>query len=103
MIGLGLTGGLAPSASAVVLMLGAMHLGRFELGVVLILAFGIGMAFALVGVGFGLVVAARFGVALMADGAGWRSAAAMAAPVAASVVIGLGVWMTLGAVQAVGA
>ena len=103
MIGLGLTGGLAPSASAVVLMLGAMHLGRFELGVVLILAFGIGMAIALVGVGLGLVVAARFGIALMADGAGWRRAATMAAPAAASVVIGLGVWMTLGAVQAVGA
>ena len=39
---LGLSGGLVPSASAVVLLLGAVHLGRVGLGLVLVAAFGVG-------------------------------------------------------------
>ena len=53
---LGLSGGLVPSASAVVLLLGAVHLGRLGLGVVLVAAFGLGMAAALTGVGALVVV-----------------------------------------------
>ena len=41
---LGLSGGLVPSASAVVLLLGAVHVGRAWFGVLLIAGFGIGMA-----------------------------------------------------------
>jgi ABC-type nickel/cobalt efflux system permease component RcnA len=48
---LGLAGGVVPSASALVLLLGAVSLHRIELGLVLVLAFGVGMAAVLVGVG----------------------------------------------------
>lgn len=48
---LGLAGGVVPSASALVLLLGSVSLHRIELGLVLVLAFGLGMAAVLVGVG----------------------------------------------------
>ena len=48
---LGLAGGLVPSASAVVLLLGAVAIGRPWFGVALVLAFGVGMSIALVGAG----------------------------------------------------
>jgi ABC-type nickel/cobalt efflux system permease component RcnA len=48
---LGLAGGLVPSASAVVLLLGATSLGRPGLGLALVVAFGLGMSIALVGAG----------------------------------------------------
>ncbi len=48
---LGLAGGLVPSASAVVLLLGAVAIGRPWFGVTLVFFFGIGMAVALVGAG----------------------------------------------------
>jgi ABC-type nickel/cobalt efflux system permease component RcnA len=59
---LGLSGGLVPSASAVVLLLGAVHLGRVEFGMALIAAFGVGMAVTMVAVGLGLVAATRIGM-----------------------------------------
>ncbi len=61
LLALGLTGGLVPSASAVVLLLGAINLHRVEFGLALICAFGVGMAVAMVSVGLGLVAATRFG------------------------------------------
>ena len=57
---LGLAGGVVPSASALVLLLGAISLHRVELGLVLVLAFGVGMAVVLVGVGQLLVGARGF-------------------------------------------
>jgi ABC-type nickel/cobalt efflux system permease component RcnA len=56
--GLGLAGGLVPSASALVLLLGAISLQRPLLGLVLVVVFGLGMAAVLVGVGQ-LLVGAR--------------------------------------------
>ena len=53
---LGLAGGMVPSASALILLLGAVSVGRPELGIVLTLAFGVGMAFVLAGVGVAVVV-----------------------------------------------
>ncbi|WP_018505728.1 hypothetical protein [Parafrankia discariae] len=41
-----------PTASAVVVLLGAVSLGRAWFGVLLVLAYGVGMAATLVGVGF---------------------------------------------------
>ena len=57
---LGLAGGVVPSASALVLLLGAISLHRVELGVVLVAAFGAGMAVTLVGLGQALVGARGF-------------------------------------------
>ena len=59
LVALGLAGGLVPSASAVVLLLAAIATRHTELGVVLVLAFGLGMAAMLVGVGLALVAATR--------------------------------------------
>jgi ABC-type nickel/cobalt efflux system permease component RcnA len=56
---LGLAGGLVPSASALILLLGSIAAGRLELGVVLVVAFGAGMAVVLGGVGLALVYAGR--------------------------------------------
>lgn len=55
---LGLAGGLVPSASAIILLLGSVSLGRPAYGIVLTIAFGIGMAVVLMGVGV-LLVRAR--------------------------------------------
>src|SRR5213593_3387361 len=59
LVALGLSGGLVPSASALLLLLGAIHFDRIGLGMVLILAFGFGMAATLVTVGLALVGARR--------------------------------------------
>jgi ABC-type nickel/cobalt efflux system permease component RcnA len=48
---MGLVGGLVPSPSALLLLLAAVALGRAWLGVVLVVAFGVGMACTLAGVG----------------------------------------------------
>ncbi|MBA2489192.1 MAG: hypothetical protein H0V36_07735 [Chloroflexi bacterium] len=57
---LGLVGGLVPSASAIVILVGTIALGRPVLGMALTIAFGTGMAAVLVGVGILLVRARGF-------------------------------------------
>jgi nickel/cobalt exporter len=59
LVALGLAGGLVPSASALVLLLAAVAAQRAELGVLLTLAFGVGMAATLIGAGAAVVVASR--------------------------------------------
>ncbi len=59
--GIGLAGGLVPSASAVVLLLGAVAQGRPWWGLLLVGCFGIGMSIALVGAGMLAVMASRWG------------------------------------------
>jgi nickel/cobalt transporter (NicO) family protein len=56
---LGLSGGLVPSASALILLLGSISAGRIGYGIVLVVAFGLGMAIVLGGVGLALVRASR--------------------------------------------
>jgi nickel/cobalt transporter (NicO) family protein len=51
LVALGLAGGLVPSPSAVVVLLGGIALGQAWLGVALVLAYGVGMAATLTGVG----------------------------------------------------
>ena len=51
LVALGLTGGLVPSPSAVVVLLGGIALGQAWFGVALVLAYGVGMAAALTGIG----------------------------------------------------
>ena len=52
---LGLAGGMVPSVSAIILLLGSISLGRPAYGIGLTVAFGVGMALVLVGVGVALV------------------------------------------------
>ncbi|MEV5970183.1 sulfite exporter TauE/SafE family protein [Streptomyces sp. NPDC051921] len=44
LIGMGIAGGLVPSPSALVVLLGAVALGRTAFGILLVLAYGLGMA-----------------------------------------------------------
>ena len=60
LIALGLSGGLVPSASALILLLGSIAAGRVAYGLVLVLGFGLGMAFVLAGIGLLLIHARRF-------------------------------------------
>jgi ABC-type nickel/cobalt efflux system permease component RcnA len=57
---LGLSGGMVPSVSALLVLLGSIAIGRPLFGIVLTVAFGIGMAAVLVGVGLALVYARKF-------------------------------------------
>jgi ABC-type nickel/cobalt efflux system permease component RcnA len=57
--GIGIAGGLVPSPSALVVLLGAIGLGRTGFGVVLVLAYGVGLAAALTGAGLLMVVVQR--------------------------------------------
>ena len=57
--GIGLAGGLVPSPSALVVLLGAIGLGRAGFGVLLVLAYGLGMAGTLVGAGLLLLAVQR--------------------------------------------
>jgi len=53
--GMGIAGGLVPSPSALVVLLGAVNLGRSVFGVLMVLAYGLGMAGTLTAVGLLLV------------------------------------------------
>ena len=58
---LGLAGGLVPSPSAVVVLLGGIAIGRAWFGVALVLAYGLGMAATLTGIGL-LLARLRSGI-----------------------------------------
>ncbi|WP_433262283.1 nickel/cobalt transporter [Actinosynnema sp. CS-041913] len=55
LVGMGVAGGLVPSPSALVVLLGAIALGRTWFGVLLVLGYGLGMAATLTAVGLLLV------------------------------------------------
>jgi ABC-type nickel/cobalt efflux system permease component RcnA len=59
LVALGVSGGLVPCPSALVVMLGAIALGRIGFGLVLIVAFSVGLAAVLVAVGLAFVYARR--------------------------------------------
>ncbi|MGH9278527.1 MAG: nickel/cobalt transporter [Acidimicrobiales bacterium] len=58
LLAMGLAGGMVPTPSALVVLLGAIALGRAWFGVVLVIAYGVGMAATLTGAGL-LLVRAR--------------------------------------------
>ncbi len=96
---LGLSGGLVPSASAVVLLLGAVHLGRVPLGIALIVAFGLGMAVTLVAVGLALVYAGRWGIGKLPAGPRLAALRRWVPVVMGVLVIALGLVMTVTAAR----
>ncbi|MEJ7744759.1 MAG: hypothetical protein WKF73_20835 [Nocardioidaceae bacterium] len=51
-MGMGLAGGLVPSPTALVVLLGSIGLGRTVFGVFLVIAYGVGMAAVLIAVGY---------------------------------------------------
>ena len=54
---LGLAGGLIPSTSALLILLGSIAAGRPAFGFVLVVAFGLGMAAVMAGIGLALTMA----------------------------------------------
>lgn len=68
LIALGVAGGLAPSPSALLVLLGAIALGRTALGVGLVAAYGLGLALVLVGGGLLLVRFRKVGERILARG-----------------------------------
>jgi ABC-type nickel/cobalt efflux system permease component RcnA len=55
LVTLGITGGLLPSPSAIIVLLAAVAAGRAWYGVLLVLSFGVGMALTLAAVGFAVL------------------------------------------------
>jgi ABC-type nickel/cobalt efflux system permease component RcnA len=68
LVALGVSGGLLPCPSALVVMLGAISLGRVAFGLVLIVAFSVGLAGVLCAIGIALVHARRLLERLPVDG-----------------------------------
>lgn len=93
LLALGLSGGLVPSASALILLLGSIAAGRVGYGLVLVLGFGLGMAVVLAGIGL-LIVHARRLVERRPSVAGLRRIAAPVQLATASLVVVLGIVLT---------
>jgi nickel/cobalt transporter (NicO) family protein len=91
---LGLAGGIIPSTSALLILLSTIAAGRAAFGVVLVVAFGLGMALVMSGVGVA-VIYARGRIERAASNARLGRLSADA-PLAAGVfVLILGVWLTV--------
>jgi nickel/cobalt transporter (NicO) family protein len=94
---LGLAGGLIPSTSALLILLGSIAAGRPAYGFVLVVAFGVGMAVVLAGIGLAMVFA-RDHVDRLPAGAGVGRARDLIPLVAAVLVFGFGIYLTAQAV-----
>jgi ABC-type nickel/cobalt efflux system permease component RcnA len=87
LVALGISGGLVPCPSALVVLLGAIALGRVGFGMLLVVAFSLGLAAALTAVGILFLVAGRY-LERRAQGAGSGRALGLAlryAPVAGAL------------------
>lgn len=87
---LGFAGGLVPSPSAVVVLVGAAALGHAWFGLLLVVAYGVGLALTLTAAGFA-VVRMGTGAARFLD----RSPRWMAHPVAALVRRNMPLWSAM--------
>ena len=94
---LGLAGGLIPSTSALLILLGSIAAGRPAFGFVLVVAFGLGMALVMSGIGLALVLA-RGRLDRVDSGSTLGRASGYVPLVASFLVFGLGLYLTLQAV-----
>jgi nickel/cobalt transporter (NicO) family protein len=97
LIGMGIAGGLVPSPSALIVLLGAVALGRTWFGVLLVIAYGAGMAATLTAAGL-LLVRLRNGMdTALANRVGrWSGTLAAATPIlTAALVLVVGLSMAL--------
>jgi ABC-type nickel/cobalt efflux system permease component RcnA len=95
---LGLAGGLIPSTSALLILLGSIAAGRAGFGFVLVVAFGLGMALVMGGIGVALVLA-RGRVDRMAPSSPLGRVSGFIPLAAAVLVFGLGLYLTVQAVS----
>ena len=92
LIALGASGGLVPCPSALVLLLSSIALGRVGLGLILLVAFSLGLAGVLMGIGLVVLYAKHL---LPDNETTSRHAAFRLIPVAsAAIIIGVGLLMT---------
>ena len=97
LLGVGVSGGLIPCPTALVVLLAAISLHRVGYGLVLIVAFSLGLASAMTGIGLLAVTAKRLTTRLRLDGRLMRVLPA----VSAVVILGLGLVMTIRALPKV--
>jgi ABC-type nickel/cobalt efflux system permease component RcnA len=94
---LGLAGGIIPSTNALIILLGTIVAGRAAFGIVLVIAFGLGMAVVLGGVGAAMVLA-RERLERLPSTSRLGPLAAHAPLVASVAVFGIGLWLTVQAI-----
>jgi ABC-type nickel/cobalt efflux system permease component RcnA len=94
---LGLAGGLIPSTSALLILLGSIAAGRPAFGLLLVVAFGLGMAAVMTGVGLAMTFA-RGRLDRVRSRSRLGRVAAVAPLVASVAVLGLGIVLTWQAV-----
>jgi ABC-type nickel/cobalt efflux system permease component RcnA len=95
---LGLAGGLIPSASALLILLGSIAAGRPAFGFVLVVAFGIGMALVMSGIGLVLVLA-RGRLDRVDAGSRLGRFSSVVPLLASCLVVGLGLYLTFQALS----
>jgi nickel/cobalt transporter (NicO) family protein len=93
LLALGISGGLVPCPDAIAILLVAVSLNRVPFGMLLIVAFSVGLAAVLIGIGIAMVHGVR-----LISGSDWLNRFSRYAPiVSAIVVIVLGAGLTLSA------
>src|SRR5262249_21483146 len=90
LVGMGIAGGLVPSPSALIVLLGAVGLGRTAFGVLLVVAYGVGMAAMLTAAGLGVVPVRRRLGSRSPPAAGRLAALAPTGTAALVLCVGLG-------------
>jgi nickel/cobalt transporter (NicO) family protein len=102
LIGLGAAAGIIPCPSALVVLLGAISQHEVALGLLLIVAFSLGLAGTLTALGLAVVYARKLLPRLGSAGGGGLSRVAAALPAASAVVIvGVGCLLTANAIPGV--
>ncbi len=94
LFGLGLAGGIIPSTSALLILLGTIAAGRAAFGVILVVAFGLGMALVMSGVGLAMILA-RGRLDRLPSSSRLSSLSTQAPLIAGIVVLILGLWLTV--------
>lgn len=91
LLGVGISGGIIPCPTALVVLLAAISLHRVAYGLVLIVAFSVGLAVSITGIGMLAVSAKRIFNRVDFDGRAIRLLPA----VSAVVIVALGIAMTM--------
>jgi ABC-type nickel/cobalt efflux system permease component RcnA len=98
LVALGVSGGLVPCPAALVLLLSAISLGRLGFGMVLVVAFSVGLAIVLTGIGMLMIYAKR-----LFDRFSFEARVPRLLPVASALVISLaGVVILVGSLKQAG-
>ena len=95
---LGISGGILPCPSALVVLLGAIALNRIGFGLVLVLAFSLGLAGALTAIGLAFIYAGRLFEKIPARG----KVVQMLPMLSAAFIAMIGVMISLRALEQIG-